>query len=398
MDIPEPAREFFSSVSNPSDILSSKLVSRIEGTQAIEGSYNTTHILNLDIGQSKRLPFVLRVPLDPENISRWQTSTFIGCMLYCQRHPELHIPTPVVYAYNLTFGSEFVAMEYIDGDTLSNVWLDLPEEEKENVVCQIVEMMKTMRATRFTTIGGIDPDGFPCPMVDGMDASNGRHSTVKVFTPLARSCFHPSTAPSCPLTSFLGRYKSLREWAGSIYDREFHYMDQILHKGTLPQYEATFREEMEAWLVYLTPEQAFDRIARKRNEFHSLTEPPFHVDYPFVLRHGDLHGRNIIVSHSSPRRIMAVIDWDFGGSHALPFADKDFEVISDPEDEAGAEEQFRWQDKIEELVGELPYDFPLMNSVMSIKLDILNASAKAEAEAAANEHSTQADEATSVAA
>ncbi|KAF8432999.1 hypothetical protein L210DRAFT_429401 [Boletus edulis BED1] len=55
-------------------------------------------------------------------------------MLYCQRHTELNIPTPVVYAYNCTYGSEFIATEYLDGDTLSHVWLDIPEEDKQNVI------------------------------------------------------------------------------------------------------------------------------------------------------------------------------------------------------------------------------------------------------------------------
>lgn len=26
-------------------------------------------------------------------------------------------------------------------------------------------------------------------------------------------------------------------------------------------------------------------------------------------------------NHSSPRRLLAILNWDFGGSHALPFAD-----------------------------------------------------------------------------
>ncbi|KAG6329712.1 hypothetical protein ID866_9376 [Astraeus odoratus] len=363
MDIPEPAKDFFSSMSDPSEILSSKLVSRMEGTEAIEGGYNMIHFLNLDIGKSEPLPFVLRFPLDPENISRWQTSTCVGCMLYCQRHPELHIPTPAIYAYRLTLGSEFIAMEYIEGDTLSDVWWDLSEDEKENVVCQVAEIMKTMRAhTSFNTIGGINPDGSPCPLVEGVTAANGR------------------AAIDCRGLYNIGPYNSLREWVGSVFDREFHYMDQMLHKGTLPQHEAAFREEMEDRLVHLTPEQAFDRIARKRSEFHSLAEPPFNVVYPFVLQHGDLHGRNIILSHSSPRRIIAVIDWDFGGSHVLPFADRYFEVISDPEDEREAEEQIRWHVKMAKLVGELPYDAALNSSLTSIQLHILDASAKAEVE------------------
>ena len=51
-------------------------------------------------------------------------------MLYCQRRPDLNMPTPTIYAYSCTHGSEFIAMEYIDGDTLSEVWMDLPGKKK----------------------------------------------------------------------------------------------------------------------------------------------------------------------------------------------------------------------------------------------------------------------------
>ncbi|KAG6332047.1 hypothetical protein ID866_7040 [Astraeus odoratus] len=116
----------------------------------------------------------------------------------------------------------------------------------------------------------------------------------------------------------------------------------MLHKAQHSQHEAAFREETASWLVHFNPEQAFDCIARKRN-----LEAPFNNVCAFVLRHGDLHGRNIIMredfsgSHSSPRRMTVVINWNFGGSYALPFADKIFEVIYNPE-HALAQEQFHW--------------------------------------------------------
>ncbi len=177
-NIPESARNFFASVSSPTEILSSKLVSRVQGTDVIEGGYNYVHILNLDIGEPDRpFPFILRFPIDPNIIPPSQTSTSVGCMLYCQRHPDLNIPTPAIYAYSCTHGSEFIVMEYINGDSLSKVWMDLPEEEKYNIASQVAEIMRTMRTkTAFSVIGGISPDGSACPLVDGVDVSDGRVS------------------------------------------------------------------------------------------------------------------------------------------------------------------------------------------------------------------------------
>ena len=65
-------------------------------------------------------------------------------------------------------------MEYVDGDILSDVWLDLPGEGKECMSNQVAEVMRTMRTkTSFNTIGGISPDGSPCSLVDGVTTASG---------------------------------------------------------------------------------------------------------------------------------------------------------------------------------------------------------------------------------
>ncbi|KAF8549012.1 hypothetical protein OG21DRAFT_648776 [Imleria badia] len=257
-NIPESARDFFTSVSSPSEILSSKFVSRLQGTDVIEGGYN------------------FRFPINLDTISRSQTRTSVGCMLYCQRHPELNIPTPAIYAYSCTYGSEFIAMEYINGDSLSDVWLDLTEEEKENMANQVARIMRTMRTkTSFNVIGGISPDGSGCPLVDGVDVASGRG--------IVDSLGLYNTGP----------YESVQEYVRSVFDRQFHYMDQMLHENTLSAHEPEFGEKINKRLFNLTPEEAFERVKYKRDEFIAH---PYDCEYPFVLRHGDLHGRNVIVS------------------------------------------------------------------------------------------------------
>ena len=71
-------------------------------------------------------------------------------------------------------------------------------------------------------------------------------------------------------------------------------MDQMLHKGTLSAHEPEFRDEMSRWLVNLSPEDAFERVKSKRDNFIAHL---YHCEYPFVLRHGDLHGRNVVVRY-----------------------------------------------------------------------------------------------------
>ena len=69
-------------------------------------------------------------------------------------------------------------------------------------------------------------------------------------------------------------------------------------------------------------------------------------------------------SHSSPRRILAILDWDFGGSHALQFTDRGFEVCWPDLDDVDvrikdAEEIGRFQTLIDQLAGALPVNVKL---------------------------------------
>ena len=167
-------------------------------------------------------------------------------------------------------------------------------------------------------------------------------------------------------------------------------MDQMLHKDTLSAHEAESRLEMSDCLSNLTLEDAFQRVKSKRDDFIANQ-----CEYPFVLQHGDLHGRNVIVryvrlflklvlpnkptfSHSSPHRILAILDWDFGGSHILPFADKRFEACwPDFDDDDAvrmndAEEMDRFQTFIDELAGALSVDVELNQLVLYTKWYVLN--------------------------
>jgi hypothetical protein len=52
--------------------------------------------------------------------------------------------------------------------------MDLFLEEKEQLTGQVTEIMKKMRSRRFSAIGEISPDGVPYPVVNNVNASNGR--------------------------------------------------------------------------------------------------------------------------------------------------------------------------------------------------------------------------------
>ena len=84
----------------------------------------------------------------------------------------------------------------------------------------------------------------------------------------------------------------MREYVQAVFDRQFHYLDQMLHKDTLSAHEAEFREETNNILRHLTLEEVFERVKSRRDDY--MTHP-YDCRHPIVLRHGDLHGRNVIV-------------------------------------------------------------------------------------------------------
>ena len=100
--------------------------SSLESKELMLSKGDTTMYTFLTGNPVRPFPFILRFPINSNTISRSQTYTSVGCVLYCQRHTDLNIPTPAIYAYSCAHGSEFIAMEYIDGDGLSEVWMDLP--------------------------------------------------------------------------------------------------------------------------------------------------------------------------------------------------------------------------------------------------------------------------------
>ncbi|KAI6147490.1 hypothetical protein BKA82DRAFT_1008994 [Pisolithus tinctorius] len=71
---------FFAPVERPTAILSSRLVSRLDSTEVMQGSYDFVHILNLDTSQSDRsFHFVLHFPIDFDTTFRWQMWSAVGC-------------------------------------------------------------------------------------------------------------------------------------------------------------------------------------------------------------------------------------------------------------------------------------------------------------------------------
>ena len=113
-------------------------------------------------------------------------------------------------------------MEYIKADTLSEVWQKLPAEDKEDMVCQVAKIMRTMRTkTAFSRIGGIGPD-VSCPLVHRVNVAGGSK---------LRLDFH---SDSVEAQRCIGDYRqswSLQHWTVGFLRTNFIHL-LTFHSGT----------------------------------------------------------------------------------------------------------------------------------------------------------------------
>lgn len=74
-------------------------------------------------------------------------------------------------------------------------------------------------------------------------------------------------------------------------------------------------------------------------------------DEPFVLVHGDLHGRNILMNGD---QVAAVLDWEFAGSYPLSevLSDGGIDVVEADSEELEEENEV-WGGKIRQYIKEL---------------------------------------------
>ncbi|KAI1145949.1 kinase-like domain-containing protein [Nemania diffusa] len=169
---------------------------------------------------------------------------------------------------------------------------------------KISTIVADLAEVRFDLIGGLNPlDWSIAPTVEGCKLFKGRGK------------FHRNDCYP------IGPYKSTKDYILSCYDREIYYYTHAT-------------DDIDADLF----------SDRKRT---ALMEKDI-VDEPFVLVHGDLHGRNILARGD---QIIAVLDWEFAGLYPLSetLTSGPIEVLeADSEDQY--EENWAWGRKIQQLI------------------------------------------------
>jgi hypothetical protein len=135
----------------------------------------------------------------------------------------------------------------------------------------------------------------------------------------------------------IGPYGSIKEYVLACYDKEIYY---YTHAAASDIDESFFESTPLPKFVHSLEET-------RKSISNEMSQP----DEPFVLVHGDFHGRNIIMNCTE---VSAVLDWEFAGSYPLSeLLDDNGISVLECEDTHSADENMEWCDRILECVGDV---------------------------------------------
>jgi len=125
----------------------------------------------------------------------------------------------------------------------------------------------------------------------------------------------------------------------ACYDKEIYYY----LNGSEEDIDQDFFEDV--------PKEDFIKSLQDTCQSIAEDDTAFLPEEPFVLVHGDLHGRNIMMKDG---HIEAILDWEFAGSYPLSELLGGMGVdVLEVEDDEGEVENNSWSDVIVKLAGEI---------------------------------------------
>ncbi|KAI1414097.1 kinase-like domain-containing protein [Hypoxylon sp. FL1857] len=292
-------------------------------TLLAQGGYNFICLVKMrepvDIRDGSSSPvgqFILRLPSEDALLPNQVTNEVAFRRFIATNLP--HIPVPHVYDYQATsdFKTSFIVEEFIDAKPLSEQWMSLDASQKESLAQKLAAATVDLAQVQFNEIGGLDPiDMSPAPTVEGCKLFKGRAKFHR------EECYP------------IGPYSTTKEYILAGYEREIYY------------YTHASRDDIDEGLF--TDIYVEDFVETLRNNSYSIAATDI-ADEPFVLAHGDFHGRNILVRDG---QIVAVLDWEFAGSYPLSEIMSSGEIdVVEPEDDEMDAENWTWKDIIRDLI------------------------------------------------
>ncbi|KAH3973014.1 hypothetical protein HBH52_147360 [Parastagonospora nodorum] len=259
-----------------------------------EGGFNRIFELSMKDGTSilARLPYPSTLP------RRLAVASEVATMDFVRAHG---IPTPRVLGYAVDenhVGSEYILMEKLTGRPIGDSWFELSEQQRHQVLHDIVQLESKLFNMRLPPSGSIY-------YTHDLDSD-----TARVRIPEAGGQF-------C-----VGPYTGLRWWYGKRSELK---LDRGPHMNTLRVLHASAEKEL-AWIdKHGKPRYPFHRQHREAFQYVKQ-DPKVHAQSleaylrvaPYLipeggelevpmLRHPDVQPNNIFVSEDF--RVTSIIDW-----------------------------------------------------------------------------------------
>lgn len=174
--------------------------------------------------------FVLQEPAQ-DALLPYQVENEVAFLTYIGKN-HASIPVPKVYAYETRSRTPFIAMEYIEGTTLSEVWMTYTEPEKLAIASDIADTIVDLAGITFGGIGGMTLSHTLGPTVEGIKLFRGRHK------------FH------CKDCYDIGPYSSMRAYILACYDKEIYYYTHAPEEDVAEFFEDTTKNAFIASLNF----------------------------------------------------------------------------------------------------------------------------------------------------
>ena len=270
---------------------------------------------------SEHKTFILRIanPGIP-SLNPYSTRHQVGCLSYLQKSvPSIPVPRVLVWDDGSSgAGHAYVAEEFIEGENLTEIRLDLTEEQKESILLEIANVSLILGETRFDYIGGFTADAGPGPTIEAAKVFNGRHKTHS------------------PEAYNIGPYTTTKEYVASCYDREIYHWTHAEHCGIID-----FADHFEDISV---PEYVAQLQNEKQAEVNDDSSLQVIDNEPRVLIHDDFRAANFLIRDG---HLVGVIGWEFSGVYPLSCFLQPYYVLADlfeVGNYAIVPEVERWQD------------------------------------------------------
>jgi hypothetical protein len=263
--------------------------------------------------------FILRLPCKDALLPNQITNEVAFKRFVASRLP--HIPVPRVYNYRATDDPEtsFIVEEFINATPLNSTWMTFTESQKDSIAHKLAIILVDLVQVRFDMIRGLDPEDFvAAPTVEGSKLFKGRGKFHK------NECYP------------IGPYKSTKDYILACYDNKIYY------------YTHASEDDIDTDLFKDTSVTDFVEQLNKKRAGLAATDM---TDEPFVLIHGDFHGRNIMMKGD---QVAALIDWEFAGSYPLSesLSDGGINVVEAKSEELD-DKNTNWDKKIRRFIREL---------------------------------------------